>query len=479
MRFLTPLLVLMLMVGVASGEVLDATKEGTAGTGSEGAIEDASAPSTIDNHIRQNLQQVRKRAQVEAHWGTGDGLNDDNGVARLGSARCYFQASAPTGLDDSGSTGIADYDNSIETEFGGATDLNDFATNSAEGIIDDLGHGRCWIDSDDNNQLYVYRGVAGNDTPSTIAEGWEPVNQARGYINLIANGSFEQTDGDGDVDATAIPIGWTVTASPPTYTYVNIVSGLSLLTEGDGFGVVLEASAGDEGITQTLSGLKPSTQYRFRVRAHAPATEDCQLAVTGQGSVIPSAAEAETATNAVFETLELLVTTDSTPTDLVFILRSEESGDTCTFDHASVVEVAPVLNTAPRRVVFTTTNSTVVSCDSDYTGTCAALAAVEVTPPGPGYFVEAHGSVNWDAGNTGQCMLELHDGSGQLAEVGLDPGAELDITAPIAYYSTAPLTSGSTVTFTLRGKIGAGTCDTAPSATVFSAENQLTVILVR
>jgi len=477
-KFLVPLLLVSCCSGAwpAQAEVWSTTNEGNAGA--TGSIENSSAPSTIDDHIRQTRQQVRKRMGVEHHFGDGDGTADDNGMHRLGSAKCYFQATAPTSLNDSQtSADIALYDNTTETEYTGSKDLNDLANNAASHLENDVGTGRCWIDSDDNNQLYIYRGVAGNDTPSTIAEGWEPVNQARGYINLIANSSFENTSGAGDVAAgDVIPVGWTATAGASTYSYE--VPGE--LTEGPGIALITtnDVAGTDEGVSQILGGLKASTQYRFVARVMANSGSTCQIAVTGQGSVIPSAAEATTTTTAAFETISLLATTDATPTDLVFIIRAETTSDVCTWAQVAAYEVTPtVALTPPGILFFQHTNSPDGNCAADdYTATaCEDLAHVIVTPPGPGYHAIIFGSVQFNATADGAaCYVEIWNGSAQLAEsyYNSDGSIANDPHLFVRWITPAPLVAGTPITYTLRGKDSGGNCTTINPVT-------LDVMLVR
>ncbi len=131
-----------------------------------------------DDRIRDAKAEIRFRMEVEHMIGDGDDIDDDNGLHRLGSARCYMQNGAPTTLNDSHTLNaapptITDYDQT-GVSFQGQGDLNDSASQSALGIEDDVGHGRCWIDLDgaddtlggdnaaDDRTLNIFIGEAGD-----------------------------------------------------------------------------------------------------------------------------------------------------------------------------------------------------------------------------------------------------------------------------------------------------------------------------
>jgi len=96
-----------------------------AAAGFENSPANSDAASLGAGKIRATREEVRQRADVEHFWGTTDDTSDDNGLHRLGSARCFVSDSAPTTLSNT----MADYDNT-----GGGddeTDLDNAATNSA------------------------------------------------------------------------------------------------------------------------------------------------------------------------------------------------------------------------------------------------------------------------------------------------------------------------------------------------------------
>jgi hypothetical protein len=93
-----------------------------------------------DDRIREMRENIRYRAEVES-WHGDTGLADDNGLHRIGSARCFMGTALPAVLHDA----MSDFDN---TGGAGEVDLDDPATNSAAGDRDDVGDGRCFVDID-------------------------------------------------------------------------------------------------------------------------------------------------------------------------------------------------------------------------------------------------------------------------------------------------------------------------------------------
>ena len=78
-----------------------------------------------DDQMRSNRVEVRKRAEVEHHWATITANTHDNGLHRVGSARCFLQTAAPTAIE------AADYDDTGATA--GVTTLSVAPSNDASG----------------------------------------------------------------------------------------------------------------------------------------------------------------------------------------------------------------------------------------------------------------------------------------------------------------------------------------------------------
>ena len=204
-----------------------------ASSGFEDSPANSDQASAGAGKIRDTRGEARKRLETEHFFGdTAASEDDDNGLHRIGSARCYMQDEAPTGLFDSHSgigliTDLTDYN----TGGTGEGALNNIATGAGgAGIEDDIGHGRCWIDIDgadgvtnddctgsltddntgfpssggtntcctasnagtcdqDDNKMYIYLGVAGDaGSPSTGLEaGWQEIHAAAAAPSTGAN----------------------------------------------------------------------------------------------------------------------------------------------------------------------------------------------------------------------------------------------------------------------------------------------------
>ena len=402
-RFLCVFVALVFPLSAMAG-AWDSTYEGAAGV--HGPITSSTSVALAPDHMRNARQEIRYRLEVEHFVGDGDGTADDNGLHRIGSARCFMSDDPPDELDDSHSAAtdtIYDYLNSTGASDSGIEDLEDSASNSAGGAEDDVGHGRCWIDTNDGYKMYVFLGEAGDNTPSTVSDGWVPVSQLGGG-NMLVNGGFEATDGDGDSSSTTLPTQWT-TRGTATYSYAA-----TDVTEGDGLELNMATSAVDSGLIQVLTGLKSSTWYTFEVRAKSATGKTCQLRVEGTiGDAIPTAQEVETASTS-YTTLKLWVKTDSTPNDLTYVLQEESgsSGD-CSWDHARAVEQTRV--SGQKEVAYFSDYQTGLSttCTTSYGSGCTAAATVKITPPGPGYILQLVGKVDVNPTSGSYCEARIYD----------------------------------------------------------------------
>lgn len=139
-----------------------------------------------DDWIRQVKLDIRKRAEVEAHFGSVNG--DDNGLLRVGSARAFVQNAAPTVIEQ------ADYNNT--TGSSGTATLSDNATNSSP--AEKVGLGRLWLDTDDN-VLYVY-----------TTAGWVAVNNSpissRVEFKTSTSNNFGSAAGSVEVETTTTAV---------------------------------------------------------------------------------------------------------------------------------------------------------------------------------------------------------------------------------------------------------------------------------
>jgi hypothetical protein len=335
--------------------------EGAAGT--SGPITDGTIADQIDDYIRDGRQEVRYRTEVEHFWGDGEVLADDNGLHRLGSARCYMSNAAPTELADShsglGVGDITDYDGS-GASFAGEPDLDNSASNSANGDEDDVGHGRCWIDLDgpdntagteDDYKLYIYEGTAGaggGPPAGCVGTGWCPAIAATrpggddeilaGSRNIIYNGSFEETDGDGDPTSTTVPTGWTgvdAGGGAPTFTYGNPSDDVFY-----GYGYHLQVTdvggAGGDYIQQQITVAGAST-YKVMARVESDGVNTCTLSTANADVDLAP----QNTTSGTWVTLD---GTFSTVADDVVDIRLTTTTNlhTCDWDHVKVYKIDDV-----------------------------------------------------------------------------------------------------------------------------------------
>lgn len=431
---------------------MNSSYEGAPGVHAE--INDNTQASTIDDHARNARIIIADRLEVEHHVGDTDGTNDDNGLHRLGSARVYMQDGAPTSLADSHPTPatVTDLLNT-GTSGGGVADFNDSASLSAAGIQDDVGHGRLWVDTNDDDTLYVYTGEAGDNTPVTIADGWGEIdhtdsNARRSRHNLILHGGFEGAVGSGDASLSTEPYGWTIVLTP-TIGYIDPTS----TSEGEGYMLAITATgAGDEGIKQSIAGLKASTSYTVTVRAKLfGGAGNCELEVTGGASTANA-----TTTSSTFVTLTAVATTNSTPSDLVVFIQNDADTGVCHYDHVSIVET--VFTTPhPGVIAFRKSTSSSPSCTSSYSSGCNDLATVTVTPPTSGYHVQIYARVAIKITTPGTCAAQLWNNSDSIqldeADVqseSLDGNAIIPVT--LLYVSTILLTAGESTAYTINVK---------------------------
>jgi hypothetical protein len=386
-----------------------------------------------DDRMREMRAENRFRGEVEHFWGPGDGLNDDNGLHRVGSARCYMATAAPTELSDSHSgvaaNTIADYDNSTGASFSGQDDLLDWGTNSANNDEDVIGHGRCWIDTDgpdgsagtaDDNKLYIYIGGTGW-TAAEAAERPDGDDEIlAGAYNLIYNGSFEAVDGDGDSASVVEPEGWTDADADVTIAYVDPTTDV---TYGEGYYLeVTDGGAGNGELIQTMNSLSANQIYKVIARAMDDGVSTCTLDVSGATGL---ACAPDTTTTDVWETLSCTFGTGAAFENGVIELITTGVAGVCLWDHVVVYRIDDVATDrdeisqpgiqnfeatvaaagAPCNTVYG-----VAPCDSTSTG-----LEIFITPPGPGYVIDVYASVLVEANTAGDgCLARLWDGAAML-----------------------------------------------------------------
>ena len=286
---------------------------------------------------------------------------------------------------------------------------------------DDVGHGRCWIDTDgadeltndectgdgaatqaapegshgspgvacctdadtgtcddDDNRMYIYLGVAGDagDPPTGLVAGWQEVVAATdpddvaavpnllnvNQNNYLTNGSFEfnSTLSGTACDAGDVaPTGWTeIDAGTAAYAKTDT-------SEGAGCALVYDDGDGGDGVTQTLTNLQASTTYRVTARVkEAHSSDICTLSSTGAATNFTAASSGTD-----YHTLTGDFITTSALDTVAIKLVSTDASDICNWDHVSVRRVTrPEVADAGIVAVYDTFTTSPATADSACVG---------------------------------------------------------------------------------------------------------------
>lgn len=131
-------------------------------------------------------------------------------------------------------------------------------------------------------------------------------------ITIVSNGGFVLwADG-----MSSPPSNWEEEGSPATVEDATVDQGY-----GD-YAVKITTDGANEGIKQTLTGLKPSTKYQVTVRAKVTSGDVAKLLTTGADTNI-----SETTSSTSWTTLSGEFETDSDGTDVVLKLIGVNTGD--------------------------------------------------------------------------------------------------------------------------------------------------------
>lgn len=442
----------------------------------EGRPSGGQLASDLDLFIQEFKDEVADRDQVEHIFGVG---TDDNGLARLGSARAFAQIAPPTDI-----AGPGQY-NSTAGAFAGTL----LSTEEVGASVIDLGVGRFWIDTDgastttalDDRQLFAW-----DPTSNTFL----PVRtEALGGLgsNLLYNGSFEATDGTGSTASVTVPSSWALSAPNPTISYTS-PAGVS---EGTGVAVNVIGTGATGGISQALASLKASTPYVFRVRANPTTAGDrCNLHVTDGVTNVTDLSEIGTA---VYETLEVTLTTTAGPATVTVELEADAITDVCRFDHAVAFEQnatvpQPGIQASSVSNTWGLAPPATLACGALYTANCVGSAntfQTRVTIPGPGFIVLLMGSVfvTNNAGDDDICLARIHDVTNNvtLAEGASGPtnnaGIDGDTSTIAVQAVVVNPTPGSTIQYDMdvRQLSGGGVCSVASVGTINSYLNAILI----
>jgi hypothetical protein len=106
----------------------------------------------------------------------------------------------------------------------------------------------------------------------------------------------------------------------------------------------------------------------------------------------------------------------------------------------------------PPIVARTTSASDALTCDESYTGACADLLSLTVTPPGPGYIIQVRGRValQVQTDSATKCAVRLEDGTSTLDEMQISmQNSSYDSSFfPVMYVDPAPA-PGVSITYTV------------------------------
>jgi hypothetical protein len=359
--------------------------------------------------IRATRTHVSDRAEVEHIWGDQGDTTDDNGLHRMGSGRCFMQDAEPTVLSDS----ITDHDN---TGGAGQGDLNDGSTNSAGAAAnDDVGAGRCWIDTNDNNKMYIYVGVAGDGNGSWVELEANRV-KAGGGRNILFNGDFEYNATDSAAcDSTTDPTGWTDSGTA-TATYE-----VGSTNQGVGCALV-QAGGALSDFTQVLSNLKGSTTYRVTAQVKEAVADDvCTLSTSDAATDVTGMVSA----GVTYTQLDGFFITSAALDEVTLKLEITDASDVCTWDHIAVYreENTEVPEAGIVAVYDTYVTVGVDGADVEEEGTGYADVpdlSIAFTPPTENWTLDIKANIS--LGCTGDCGLDDTEGAICRIEKG---GAEI------------------------------------------------------
>ena len=226
---------------------------------------------------------------------------------------------------------------------------------------------------------------------STEAAWYEP--PALGP-NLVKNPNFiDNIAGDGTP-----PTGWAETVTPGTIETFNLAS--SDRAEGVGRGIHVVAGAGaNEGITQTITGLKASQKYLVEARVKVTATGDVKLQTSG---AIGSGSYQDlditgTADPATWETLSGIVQADATGTDIDIEIESAAAADEFWVAYASFRELRDATSTRGGSFIQTATSTSAVEA------TIKSDTTLSVVVPSDNYVIIATADVKLTTDGGGLC----------------------------------------------------------------------------
>jgi hypothetical protein len=304
------------------------------------------------------------------------------------------------------------------------------------------------------------------DGSSNVNVGW--MDLPHRYGNLLYNPDFAlKTTG-----ATSAPEGWALTATP-----TNCALATAVVGEGAGKILNLKADAANEGIQQTVAGLKASTRYlcvaRMRVNS-------------GTGSLIISGADSASqfrpvtvsSTSATFQTVKAVVQTDSTPTSLVFSVVAAANGNDVDVSHVGLYECSADALYPVSAVRVRTTDTTNTASKFPSGSLSAAILSTAIIPPTYGYQIRVRAKVdalNETAGERTAVFI-LYENGVEVDCVRRAANASSNDCFHMEYLNAAP-TAGTTYTYTVKGGAISGTFAMNGAATALAETPRCSLVL--
>jgi hypothetical protein len=317
---------------------------------------------------------------------------------------------------------------------------------------------------------------AGSGTVSTF---WGDL-PARG-ANLIHNPHFVVQSGG----AGTAPDQWTQEGTPTT-------SAITAKTAAEGDAAVLQivSDAANEGVSQTLDGLKASTKYLVLAVVKDDGSSTCTLK-TENGNAAGSFRDIGVTSSGggSVEILKGVVETDSTPTSLKVSVESDTSGDDFEIHFVGLYECNADIIADKGPMIVHATDSTQTPNLYPSASTFAAVPGLDLTiyVPGPGYAIDVQAIVMGEA-NTGADglvvqLLEDVNGGGDVAVTTVAAPSNgttaTPICVPIRYVKTNP-TPGVSYAYSLQGSaVGTATADSNGQYEGVVSQSSLTVELKR
>lgn len=421
-----------------------------------------------DDHIRDVKIQVRRRSAVEHQFGIHADVDatasDDNGLHRMGSARCFVKDDAPTALE------MEAYDNTTGAGLVAGEQLDTISSalicnpqvSDCSDLLEYVGNGRCWFDRDgadniddtpDDYTLYVYDDkTAAVGTPDALAQ-WELADRGSSMgENLLTNGDFdmlpEEADGETCVDADSDGVcdapltgadaypGWTDDADMQLTSYQA-----TDFSEGTGYSMTLTAGSNADTLSQALVLKGGSRTYAVVARVLPTAGGDtCVLDQSGAASEVFFPVTSPAA--AAWTTLYGEFTTAAGALDTVTItIGATLATDVCEWDHVAVYEVNPdVIPLAGDFVSVQELATDLDLCDIGVGNNCALdvdiIESAVFIAPAPGCFVDAQAQVSTIMNNAG--LLDTVDFQGLFViQVDIDGAGYNTVSATDVDYQMA------------------------------------------